>query len=55
MPKELETVTKPAAGKGAGDVFLYVISGFKPRNPLAATALIDRLSVSGPKVPRKTG
>ncbi|WP_444667676.1 DUF72 domain-containing protein [Cereibacter changlensis] len=25
------------------DVFLYVISGFKPRNPQAALALIDRL------------
>jgi uncharacterized protein YecE (DUF72 family) len=25
------------------DVFLYVISGFKPRNPVAAMALIDRL------------
>ncbi|MFO1117956.1 MAG: DUF72 domain-containing protein [Beijerinckiaceae bacterium] len=34
----------PAAQKKARDVFLYFISGFKARNPLAATALISRLS-----------
>ena len=38
------------AGSGAAepprDVFLYVISGFKPRNPAAAMALIDRLGGS---------
>jgi uncharacterized protein YecE (DUF72 family) len=28
----------------AGDVFLYVISGFKDRNPAAAVALIERLA-----------
>jgi len=33
-----------AAPKAHGrDVFLYVISGFKPRNPAAAMALIERL------------
>lgn len=29
---------------GGRDVFLYVISGFKARNPLAATALIGKVS-----------
>jgi uncharacterized protein YecE (DUF72 family) len=32
--------TAPATGR---DVFLYVISGFKPRNPAAAMALIERI------------
>ncbi len=40
-PADLETVG-PAAMAFARDVFLYVISGFKPRNPAAAMALIDR-------------
>jgi uncharacterized protein YecE (DUF72 family) len=31
------------AGKGNRDVYLYVISGFKERNPLAAMALLERL------------
>jgi len=33
----------PAPKAPPRDVFLYVISGFKERNPLAATALIERL------------
>ncbi len=33
----------PAAKVGARDVFLYVISGGKPRNPAAAMALIERV------------
>ncbi|TKA97781.1 DUF72 domain-containing protein [Cereibacter changlensis] len=33
----------PPAPEQPRDVFLYVISGFKPRNPQAALALIDRL------------
>jgi uncharacterized protein YecE (DUF72 family) len=42
-PKDLETVA-PAEPDGAGrEVFLYVISGFKERNPAAAMALIERL------------
>jgi len=41
----VQTVTsQPADGIGR-DVFLYVISGFKARNPLAAKALIDRLAL----------
>ena len=43
-PAGLETVAKPAAGgKSPRDVFLYVISGFKERNPAAGIALIERL------------
>jgi hypothetical protein len=42
-PADLETVA-PAINEGAGrEVFLYVISGFKDRNPAAAMALIDRV------------
>lgn len=39
----LETVANRQAGKTGRDVFLYVISGFKERNPAAAMALIERL------------
>lgn len=38
----LETVTKQKADGVARDVYLYVISGFKERNPAAAKALIER-------------
>jgi uncharacterized protein YecE (DUF72 family) len=41
-PAGLETVAPQKAGKSR-DVFLYVISGFKERNPAAAMALIERL------------
>ncbi|MEI9916036.1 MAG: DUF72 domain-containing protein [Methylovirgula sp.] len=40
-PKDLETIT-PKAAKTPRDVFLYVISGYKERNPRAAMALIER-------------
>jgi uncharacterized protein YecE (DUF72 family) len=43
-PADLETVTPQKAGKTGRDVFLYVISGYKERNPAAAMALIERLS-----------
>ena len=43
MPKGLETVGKPPAKEGARDVYLYVISGFKPLNPAAGMAMIERL------------
>ena len=39
----LKTVAPPAKPE-ARDVFLYVISGFKAKNPLAAMALIERLN-----------
>jgi len=44
VPAGLHTVAKPAAKASARDVFLYVISGFKVRNPAAAMALIARLA-----------
>ena len=40
-PDDLETVAPPA-GAAPRDVFLYVISGAKHRNPAAAMALIER-------------
>ncbi|GGF42404.1 hypothetical protein GCM10011611_56050 [Aliidongia dinghuensis] len=43
-PEGLMTAGAPAAEKTARDVFLYVISGFKERNPQAAMALIERVS-----------
>jgi uncharacterized protein YecE (DUF72 family) len=42
-PADLKTVAAAASGDAARDVFMYVISGFKDRNPAAATALIDRV------------
>lgn len=44
VPQDLETVSKNPGRKGAGDVFLYIISGHKISNPTAAAALIDRIS-----------
>jgi uncharacterized protein YecE (DUF72 family) len=41
-PADLELVAKPAAKKKR-DVFLFVISGFKARNPAAAQAIIAAL------------
>jgi uncharacterized protein YecE (DUF72 family) len=40
-PADLETVA-PQEAKTGRDVFLYIISGFKERNPAAAMALIER-------------
>ena len=42
IPDGLETITAPTE-PSQRDVFLYVISGFKTRNPAAAMALIERL------------
>jgi uncharacterized protein YecE (DUF72 family) len=42
-PDDLETAAKTPAKTTAHDVYLYVISGFKERNPAAAMALIERL------------
>ncbi len=41
-PDDLESL-RPFAKTGARDVFLYVISGFKARNPLAAIKLIEKV------------
>lgn len=43
VPEDLQSVQVSAPAKSARDVYLYVISGFKERNPAAATALIERL------------
>jgi uncharacterized protein YecE (DUF72 family) len=42
-PGDLEGVGAPAAKSAPRDVYLYVISGHKVRNPAAAMALIERL------------
>ncbi|AMJ62033.1 DUF72 domain-containing protein [Bosea sp. PAMC 26642] len=46
-PEGLDTVVPPQPGKAARDVFLYVISGDKVRNPAAAMALIERVGGKG--------
>ncbi|MFC0692432.1 DUF72 domain-containing protein [Paraburkholderia humisilvae] len=43
QPAGLDTVAKQVAGKSPRDVFLYVISGYKERNPAAGIALLERL------------
>jgi len=43
VPADLTTVGKAPAGKTGREVFLYVISGFKARNPSAAMAMMQRL------------
>jgi uncharacterized protein YecE (DUF72 family) len=47
-PEGLETLT-PLPKDGGRDVFLYVISGAKARNPAAAMALIERLGAPAAK------
>jgi uncharacterized protein YecE (DUF72 family) len=42
-PDDLETSAEPPPKAAARDVYLYVISGFKERNPAAAMALIGKL------------
>jgi uncharacterized protein YecE (DUF72 family) len=42
-PAGLETVTEQKPEKAGRDVYFYVISGFKERNPQAAMALIERV------------
>ncbi|HLZ66912.1 MAG TPA: DUF72 domain-containing protein [Aliidongia sp.] len=43
VPEGLETADGASGPAAKRDVFLYVISGFKPRNPAAAMALIGKL------------
>jgi uncharacterized protein YecE (DUF72 family) len=43
-PDDLEHVGAHKMAKGGRDVFLYVISGAKERNPAAAMALIERVT-----------
>lgn len=42
-PGGLATYAPPLAAQAGRDVYLYVISGYKERNPAAAMALIERL------------
>ena len=42
-PQDLATVAPPQNDPAGREVFLYVISGAKERNPAAAMALIDRV------------
>ncbi|MGF6770428.1 uncharacterized protein YecE (DUF72 family) [Paraburkholderia sp. GAS199] len=42
-PADLDTSAAAPGKSAARDVYLYVISGFKERNPAAAMALIERL------------
>jgi uncharacterized protein YecE (DUF72 family) len=42
-PRDIETVASPGPEDRRREVFLYVISGHKTRNPAAAMALIDRV------------
>ncbi len=42
-PQDLETMAPPKTDDAGREVFLYVISGFKERNPAAAMALIERV------------
>jgi uncharacterized protein YecE (DUF72 family) len=43
VPEGLSTLAPRPADKGPRDVFLYVINGFKERNPAAARAILARL------------
>jgi uncharacterized protein YecE (DUF72 family) len=43
IPEDLESVDAKGAARSGRDVYLYVISGFKERNPAAAKAIIERL------------
>ena len=43
LAKDLATVAAPNSGAEGREVFLYVISGHKERNPAAAMALIERV------------
>jgi uncharacterized protein YecE (DUF72 family) len=47
VPKDLDAVAPATDAKGGRDVFLYVISGDKVRNPAAAMALIERVGGKG--------
>ena len=44
-PTDLDLIGATATAAGR-DVFVYVISGFKDRNPAAAMALIERIAQS---------
>jgi uncharacterized protein YecE (DUF72 family) len=54
-PDGLQTVGTAREDKTGRDVFLYVISGFKVRNPLAAMAMIERLAGGAGRRSDKSG
>jgi len=43
LPKDVRTVDRAKEDRKSRDVYLYVISGYKPHNPAAAQALIECL------------
>ncbi len=54
LPGDMATIAPPSGKQPAArDVFLYVISGFKERNPAAAMALIEQLAAQ-PAAKRKS-
>jgi uncharacterized protein YecE (DUF72 family) len=48
IPRDMQTLAPHQAGAAARDVYLYVISGHKERNPAAAGELIRRVGESAP-------
>jgi uncharacterized protein YecE (DUF72 family) len=44
VPQDMEAAAVPPPDASGRDVFLYVINGFKARNPAAAMSLIQRLA-----------
>lgn len=46
-PKDLRTIVSPTDKSAPRDVYLYVISGDKARNPAAAMALLERVQTNG--------
>jgi uncharacterized protein YecE (DUF72 family) len=47
VPADLATVSEATTARTSGDVFLYVISGFKTRNPATAMDMIRRVGRPG--------
>jgi len=52
-PFEAATICSAKDRPKPRDVFLYVIDGYKPHNPAAALALIERISKSAKALPRR--
>ena len=55
VPEDLAQIGKAPAAKADRDVFLYVISGFKARDPAAAMAMIQRLGAVRSPARRSAG
>ena len=52
-PFEAAAISRAKEGRKIRDVFLYVIDGYKPHNPAAALALIERISKTAKALPRR--